>query len=343
MKRLDNVRKDHEKRLAELRKAQDSDAYKAALIECNIDVVDRAVLVLRSLVANAVDWVEIGQVIKEAQTQGDPIAKAIKTLKLEMNKFTILLTEPWASESDEESENKEELETSKKKKSRAKGTVVDIDLGLSAYANARSFYDQKRFAAKKEQKTLEASGKALKAAEKKTRQTLKEVAVSTSIQKARKIFWFEKFLWFITSENYLVIGGRDSQQNELIVKRHLRAGDVYVHADLHGATSCIIKNPSGLPIPPSSLHEAGSMAVCNSAAWDARIVTSAWWVYHDQVSKVAPTGEYLTTGAFMVRGHSLQFSSNCYLVIQISPTPNRKEKLSPSHTTSCWLWLLIQD
>jgi predicted ribosome quality control (RQC) complex YloA/Tae2 family protein len=101
---------------------------------------------------------------------------------------------------------------------------VDIDLGLSAYANARSFYDQKRFAAKKEQKTLEASGKALKAAEKKTRQTLKEVAVSTSIQKARKIFWFEKFLWFITSENYLVIGGRDSQQNELIVKRHLRAG-----------------------------------------------------------------------------------------------------------------------
>jgi hypothetical protein len=92
MKRLDNVRKDHEKRLAELRKAQDSDAYKAALIECNIDVVDRAVLVLRSLVANAVDWVEIGQVIKEAQTQGDPIAKAIKTLKLEMNKFTILLT-----------------------------------------------------------------------------------------------------------------------------------------------------------------------------------------------------------------------------------------------------------
>jgi predicted ribosome quality control (RQC) complex YloA/Tae2 family protein len=124
-------------------------------------------------------------------------------------------------------------------------------------------------------------------------------------------FRFEKFLWFITSENYLVIGGRDSQQNELIVKRHLRAGDVYVHADLHGATSCIIKNPSGmhclwflsvclsvclsacllpnwvslsgLPIPPSSLHEAGSMAVCNSAAWDARIVTSAWWVYHDQV------------------------------------------------------------
>lgn len=44
------------------------------------------------------------------------------------------------------------------------------------------------------------------------------------------------------------------------------------------------------------------MAICNSAAWDAKVVTSAWWVYPDQVSKTAPTGEYLTTGSFMIRG-----------------------------------------
>ena len=44
------------------------------------------------------------------------------------------------------------------------------------------------------------------------------------------------------------------------------------------------------------------MAICHSAAWDAKVVTSAWWVYHDQVSKTAPSGEYLTTGSFMVRG-----------------------------------------
>ena len=28
-------------------------------------------------------------------------------------------------------------------------------------------------------------------------------------------------------------------------------------------------------------------------------MTSAWWVYHDQVSKTAPSGEYLTTGMIM--------------------------------------------
>ena len=35
---------------------------------------------------------------------------------------------------------------------------------------------------------------------------------------------FEKFFWFISSENYLVIGGRDQQQNEIIVKKYLKAG-----------------------------------------------------------------------------------------------------------------------
>lgn len=60
--------------------------------------------------------------------------------------------------------------------------------------------------------------------------------------------WFEKFNWFISSENYLVIAGRDGQQNEILVRRYLRSGDVYVHADIHGATSIIIKNPTGMVI-----------------------------------------------------------------------------------------------
>jgi predicted ribosome quality control (RQC) complex YloA/Tae2 family protein len=32
----------------------------------------------------------------------------------------------------------------------------------------------------------------------------------------------------------MVIGGRDQQQNEIVVKKYLKAGDLYVHADLHG-------------------------------------------------------------------------------------------------------------
>jgi len=44
------------------------------------------------------------------------------------------------------------------------------------------------------------------------------------------------------------------------------------------------------------------MSVCRSVAWNEKVITSAWWVYDHQVSKTAPSGEYLTTGSFMIRG-----------------------------------------
>jgi len=133
---------------------------------------------------------------------------------------------------------------------------------LYLQANARKYFDEKKNASKKEQKTIESSHKAFKSAEKKAKQTLKDVATIAQIRKARKILWFEKFYWFISSDNYLVVGGRDRQQNELLVKRYLKAGDVYVHADLHGASSVVVKNTSASnPIPPRTLQEAGLMAV----------------------------------------------------------------------------------
>ena len=48
----------------------------------------------------------------------------------------------------------------------------------------------------------------------------------------------------------------------------------------------IIIVPLGRPVPPKTMNEAGTMAICNSAAWDAKVVTSAWWVYHDQVRRL---------------------------------------------------------
>ncbi|XP_071413272.1 ribosome quality control complex subunit NEMF isoform X2 [Pithys albifrons albifrons] len=332
LKKLENVRRDHEHRLEALQQAQEADQLKGELIEVNLAVVDRAIQVVRSALANQIDWGEIGAIVREAQAQGDPVASAIKELKLHTNHITMLLRNPYLLSEEEEEEDadveKEETEEPKGKKKKNKNKqlkkpqknkplLVDVDLSLSAYANAKKYYDHKRHAAKKTQKTVEAAEKAFKSAEKKTKQTLREVQTVTTIQKARKVYWFEKFLWFISSENYLVIAGRDQQQNELIVKRYLKPGDIYVHADLHGATSCVIKNPSGEPVPPRTLTEAGTMALCYSAAWDARVVTSAWWVSHSQVSKTAPSGEYLTTGSFMIRGKK-NFLPPSYLMMGFS-------------------------
>ncbi|GAB1599852.1 Hypothetical predicted protein [Argonauta hians] len=291
VKKLENVKKDHEKRMQDLQKLQELDTLKGQFIEYNLTMVDQAIRVVRSALANQINWADILDLLKQAQLQQDPVACAIKHLKLETNHITMLLKNPYI-DSDNEEEDEEEPQS----------LMIDIDLGLSAYANSKKYFDNKKQAAKKEQKTIHASAKALKSAEKKTKETLKDVAKAATINKARKTYWFEKFLWFISSENYVVVGGRDQQQNEILVKKYLRPGDIYVHADLHGASSVVIKNNTTKPIPPKTLNEAGSMAICNSAAWDAKVITSAWWVYPDQVSKTAPTGEYLTTGSFMIRG-----------------------------------------
>jgi predicted ribosome quality control (RQC) complex YloA/Tae2 family protein len=68
-----------------------------------------------------------------------------------------------------------------------------------------------------------------------------------------------------------VIGGRDAQQNEVIVKKYLKANDIYMHADVHGASSVVIKNPSAQPIPPTTLLQAATMTICRSSAWTAKV------------------------------------------------------------------------
>lgn len=311
LKKISKVRQDHAQRLEDLAKVQQVDRQKAELITRNQVVVDSVIYALRALLAKQLSWLDIKDLIKERQEQEDPLACTIRHLKLETNQVTIKLADPYL---DFEEDDDDELEEGEEKL----GTMdIDIDLGSTAFANATRYYDQKRGAAKKEQKTIEASGKALKSAERKTQQTLKDVRIQSSISKARKVFWFEKFYWFISSENYLVIGGRDQQQNELIVKRYLRATDIYVHAEIQGASSVVIKNPSGGEIPPKTLLEAGTMAISYSVAWDAKVVTSAYWVKADQVSKTAPTGEYLSTGSFMIRGKK-NFLPPCHLILGLS-------------------------
>lgn len=67
------------------------DKLKGELIEMNLQIVDRAIQVVRSALANQIDWTEIGLIVKEAQAQGDPVANAIKELKLQTNHVTMLL------------------------------------------------------------------------------------------------------------------------------------------------------------------------------------------------------------------------------------------------------------
>ncbi|CAF9903067.1 MAG: hypothetical protein GOMPHAMPRED_000081 [Gomphillus americanus] len=313
-RKLENARQDHERRLGGLQQVQELNVLKAQAIEANLQRVQEATIAVNGLIAQGMDWMEIGRLVEMEQVKHNPVAEIIRLpLKLYENTVTLRLYQAEIELEDEGYDTDSEPDDSdgetdiQKTDNIPQALDVDIDLALSPWSNARQYYEQKRTAADKEQKTLQASEKALKSTEKKIAADLKKGLKEEKevLRQVRKQFWFEKFYYFLSSEGYLVLAGKDVQQSEILYKRYLSKGDAYIHAELDGAASVIIKNKSGSassPIPPSTLTQAGAFCVATSSAWVSKAIMAAWWVNAEQVSKIAPTGEYLGPGLFVVKG-----------------------------------------
>ncbi|XMA19224.1 hypothetical protein WAI453_012015 [Rhynchosporium graminicola] len=316
-RKIEAARQDQAKRLGGLQEVQELNIRKAGALQANPERVQEAMDAVNGLIAQGMDWVEIGKLVEIEQKRHNPVASIIKLpLKLQENTITLLLDEEEVVEDDESADEtgsdvSDSEDDAPKKESKQKVTekrlIIDINLALSPWANAREYYDQKRTAAEKEQKTLQSSSKALKSQEAKINRDLKtglkkETAV---LRPVRRQMWFEKFHWFISSDGYLVLAGKDALQNEHLYRKHLKKGDIYVHAEVQGAASVVIRNnpkTPDAPIPPSTLSQAGTLSISCSSAWDAKAGMSAWWVTADQVAKAAPNGEFLPVGNFMIKG-----------------------------------------
>jgi len=118
----------------------------------------------------------------------------------------------------------------------------------------------------------------------------------------RRVSWYSRFLWVETSGGFLAIGGRDASQNEVIVRRYLGPRDVFMHADVHGASVFIVLT-QGREVSEGDLHEVATLAASYSKAWKAGLTSvDVFWVYGEQVKLAAPPGQYLPRGSFMVYG-----------------------------------------
>ncbi|KAI6261688.1 hypothetical protein MCOR19_002020 [Pyricularia oryzae] len=317
-KKLDAAREEQAKRIEGLEESQLLNFRKAAAIEANVERVQEAMDAVIGLLENGMDWVDINKLVEREQKRNNPVAAIIKLpMDLANNTITLRIGEEEEDDSKDDvdagyetdstvSDDDDEADAKSQQPSKRE-LEVDIKLNLSPWSNAGEYYDQKRSAAEKREKTIAQSSLALKSATQKiTRELQKGLKQEKPvIQPIRHQMWFEKYLWFVSSDGYLVLGGRDAQQNEMMYRRHLGRGDVYVHADLNGAPSVIIKNnprTPEAPIPPSTLSQAGQLTVCASNAWDGKAAMGAYWVNADQVSKAAPTGEFLPAGSFMIKG-----------------------------------------
>lgn len=93
-KKLEAAREDQAKRLGGLQEVQQLNVRKAGAIEANVERVQEAMDAVNGLIAQGMDWVEIGKLIELEQKRKNPVAEIIKLpLKLHENTVTLLLSE----------------------------------------------------------------------------------------------------------------------------------------------------------------------------------------------------------------------------------------------------------
>ncbi|MDW0186924.1 MAG: ribosome rescue protein RqcH [Nitrososphaeraceae archaeon] len=116
--------------------------------------------------------------------------------------------------------------------------------------------------------------------------------------------WYERYRWFVTSDGYLVIGGRDASSNSAIIRKYMTENDIIFHAEIHGSPFFLVKNVNNQEKQDSSyVEEAAQATVSFSRAWkDGLSSGDAYWVFPNQVKKGAPTGQFLPKGSFVIEG-----------------------------------------
>lgn len=182
---------------------------------------------------------------------------------------------------------------------------INIDPHLKVPENAQIYYEK----AKKAKRKIKGAMIAIE----NTKRQLEKMRAKKDIEMERVLYpkkrvkknlkWYEKLRWFLSSDNTLVIGGRDANTNESVVKKYLDNNDIYLHADIHGASSIVAKL-EGKEASDKVLQESASFAASFSSAWSKGFSTQdVYWVHPDQVSKTPQAGEFVAKGSFIIRGN----------------------------------------
>jgi len=173
--------------------------------------------------------------------------------------------------------------------------AVEVDIGKrvkifvhdGVEQNAGRYYDIIKKFKKKKEGALVAMSRAVVAVKKPQRREFVPL----------KKLWYHRFRWFITSDGIVVLGGRDAGQNEELVKKYMAGGDLFVHADVHGASVVIVKGKTG------RMDEVAQFAASYSGAWrSGHFSADVYSALPSQVSKTPESGEFVTRGSFIVRG-----------------------------------------
>ncbi|TKX79421.1 ribosome rescue protein RqcH [Halorubrum sp. SD626R] len=310
---------------------------RAELLYANYDLVDEVLSTVRDAREDEVPWDEIAETLDAGAERGIPAAEAVVDVDGGEGTVTVEL----ADESDDGGTTRVELDASA-------GVEVNAD---------RLYQEAKRIEGKREgaMEAIESTRTELEAVrERKAEWEAKAAADDgegesdagdgeddedeeyetdwlsrSSIPIRSPDDWFERFRWFRTSTGYLVIGGRNADQNEELVKKYMGKHDRFFHTQAHGGPVTLLKaaGPSESADPvdfdEETLREAAQFAVSYSSDWkDGRGAGDAYMVEPDQVSKTPESGEYIEKGSFVIRGDRTYFEDvPCRIAVGVQCEP----------------------
>ena len=250
--------------------------HKGEVIYSNYPTIENIINVVNSARSKDYSFKEIGKTLKNAKKDGMKEAQIYETID-KLGVLTLKIDD----------------------------TSIIIDPKLTIAENAEIYYEKAKKAKRKTKGALIAIENTKKQLEDiKSKKEIAMENISTPKKRVKKnLKWYEKMRWFVSSEGILVVGGRDANSNESVVKKYLEPNDIYLHADIHGASSLAIKL-NGNELNDNILKESGEFAASFSSAWSKGFSSQdVFWVRPDQVSKTPESGEFLAKGSFVIRGH----------------------------------------
>lgn len=243
----------------------------AEIIYANYQPIEELFSVLNGARAKGYSWDEIRSILKQAK-KNVPAAQRITNIDPKTGTIT--------AELDEKN--------------------VSLDIRKTVPQNAQDYYEKVKKFTKKREGALRAIEDTKKAMEKKA--AAKVVKAGKKLQASRKKHWYDRFRWFVSSDGFLVVGGRDADTNEEIFKKYIEKRDIVFHTQTPGAPLTVVKT-GGKEVPDSTLEEVAQFAVSYSSLWKAgHFSGDCYWVKAEQVTKTPESGEYLKKGAFIIRG-----------------------------------------
>ena len=196
-------------------------------------------------------------------------------------------------------------EARKKMKITVNDLGIELDLRNSIMKQLSSLFDDAKKARQAAERLLSEAEELERKVEKLRKSMHKEIQqallqVSARIKRGEGK-WYEKYRWFITSEGFLTVAGKDASSNISLLKKHLESDDLVFHAEVRGAAAVILKK--GKEAGEKSRHEAAQFAAVYSRAWKEGVATmTVYFIEPHQISFTPPPGHYLPKGGFIIKG-----------------------------------------